>query len=212
MKKGAIFMMIINVSMAFATPEFGPVAKLYKNDTSAYILVKKFQGIELFEKWDAIDSNISAREIKVVFSINTEIRSAALLLQNEIRGTKWNKNASVYKIIKADNHWIGYIQYDLPWPLHNQDCVLQYIELPSPDSLTIAFKSVDHPLFPEQKNVDRINGTSGKWILTKKPKGIQVEYFITTTPSKILPAWMTDPIIRNNLLSPMKEFREILEK
>lgn len=79
-------------------------------------------------------------------------------------------------------------------------------------SLKIAFKSVDHPLFPEQKNVDRISGTSGKWILTKKTKGIQVEYFITTTPSKILPAWVTDPIIINNFLSTMKEFREILEK
>lgn len=212
MKEGAIFIIIINVCMAFATPEYGPVAKHSKNDTSAYILVKKLHGIELFEKWDSIDSNISAREIKVVFSINTEIRSAALLIQDEKKGAQWNKNSNAYKILKADDHWIGYIQYDLPWPLHNQDCVLQYIELPSPDTLTIAFKSVDHALFPEQNNVDRINGTSGKWILIKKPKGIQVEYFITTTPSKILPAWMTDPIIRNNLLSTMKEFREILEK
>ena len=114
--------------------------------------------------------------------------------------------------MEKNGNWICNIQYDLPWPLSNQDCVLQYREIYRADKLVIGFKSIDHPMFPSQKGVMRIHDVQGKWVLTQNVQGIKVEYFISTTPVKTLPKWMTDPIIRNNLIRTMIEFRGILEK
>lgn len=212
MKKAAFFIGIIIACTGFSEYRYKALS-VDEHDTADYTLVKKSNGIELYEKWDSIDSETYAREVKAVFTVDTDLKSAAQLLQDQTKGKRWNKASSAYKILKEDDHWVSYIQYDLPWPVRNQDCVLRNTENYVGDSvLTIEFKSVIHSSFPARTNVERIDKVIGKWIFTKTPAGTQVEYFITTTPSKILPAWVTDPIIRNNLLNTLIEFRAILDK
>lgn len=203
--------MVLSISAAFTVPENFYDLKTSTGDTTGYILVKEYSGIRLFEKWDSINSHELAREVKAVFAVKTEPGLAASFLRDESKGMQWNKNTLAYKVLKGDQKWICYIQYDLPWPVHNQDCVLLYTEYFSHDTLNIFFKSVEHALFPVQNNVARIHDISGKWMLTRNSGGIQVEYHITTTPSKTLPRWVTDPIIRNNLLNTLVEFRTLLE-
>ncbi len=182
-------------------------------DSSGYLLVKKSKGIELYEKWYQISTTTKAREVKVIYTINASMASAAALIENESKATQWNKASSMYRIIpKDENSWISYIQYDLPWPMDNQDCVLQYVVSRSPENdLVIDFKSVDHEIFPVSSNITRISDVKGKWIFRQTPTGTQVEYSITTLPSPTLPRWVTDPLVRNNLIDTMDEFRAILE-
>ena len=69
----------------------------------------------------------------------------------------------------------------------------------------------DHSSFPVRNRVARIPQIEGKWIFTAFDDKLQVEYYIATTPSKTLPGWVTDPIIRNNLVETLHIFRQILE-
>lgn len=183
------------------------------SDTSDFVLVKSSNGISLYERWYRLSSDVLAREIKATFQVKTLADDAASLIRDESRGILWNKNTRVYQILpRDDDEWIGYIEYDLPWPISNQDCVLQYRQLLYDGSLRIEFEAAEHPAFPAMKKIQRIPSISGRWIFMERDGGLNVEYYVTTEPSAVLPAWITDPIIRNNLLETLDSFRELLEE
>src|SRR5690606_27329191 len=183
------------------------------SDTASFTLVRQNSGIALYERWYPIGSGQQAREIKAIFRVAAQPAAAAALIKDESKGKQWNKNTLSYEVIPENhNMWFGYIQYDLPWPLSDQDCVLQYNQNYSGDTLKIVFAGSRHPAFPERKRIQRIPEISGRWIFRQVDSGIIVEYYITTTPSTTLPAWVTDPIIRNNLIETLQVFRDILEK
>lgn len=213
MEKLGIQLIILILCTGSSCPTYTIEDKRSHSDSSGYRLVKKSKGIELYEKWYEITANKIAREVKVTYSINASIESAAALIENEAKATQWNKGSSHYKIIpKDENSWISYIQYDLPWPVDNQDCVLHYkVSHSVGEQIVIDFKSIEHEIFPVTKNVSRILEIKGKWIFKTIPTGTRVDYSITTMPSPTLPRWATDPIVRNNLIDTMDEFRNILE-
>ena len=185
----------------------------YYIDSTGYQFLKKVKEIELYEKWYKVSNNQKAREVKAAYTIHVNIETAAALIEDEKKAMQWNKGSRLYRIIPMDdNSWISYIQYDLPWPLDNQDCVLQYnAYYLAFNIIVIDFKSVDHEIFPTLKNVSRLDKVKGRWTFKETSDGTRVEYLITTTPSATLPRWVTDPIVRNNLIETMDEFRDILE-
>lgn len=212
MEKLGIQLTILAVCTGMSFPDHAK-SIITQSDSSGFLLVKKAKGIELYEKWHEITSNKMAREVKVVYSINTTIESAAALIESEDKATQWNKSSNMYRIIpKGENSWVSYIQYDLPWPMDNQDCVLEYsVSSLKENHIIIDFKSIAHEIFPTSNNVARIIDIKGKWIFTETTTGTEVEYSITTMPSPTLPRWVTDPLVRNNLIDTMDEFRNILE-
>lgn len=181
-------------------------------DTTGFVLVKSSGGVELYERWYDIQPDVPARELKAVFKAKADVNAVSALIRDEAQGLRWNKNSSIYKVIREDPQWICYIQYNLPWPVNNQDCVLRYTTRREGNTTIIGFKSIEHRLFPARPEVMRIPDVEGKWMLTAKDGGLHVTYYITTTPSKKFPGWVTDPIVRNNLLDTMIEFRTLLEK
>ena len=179
---------------------------------TVFVQVKTSGDIILYERWYPVTPIQQAREVKATFTVRTRPQAAAALIRDQSKARLWNKNTKTYRVLPANgNSWICYIQYDLPWPVSNQDCVLEYNQLDRGDSYEVSFKAVDHPSFPVRKKVDRIPDVSGKWIFTESADELKVEYYITTTPSNTLPTWLTDPIIRNNLIETMVSFRRILE-
>lgn len=182
-------------------------------DTAEFTLVKTSGDIALYERWISPEPNQSARQVKATFTLRASPAAAVALLKDGSRGRMWNKNTNSYKVVDVSrNSWVGYIQYDLPWPVSNQDCVLQYQATGHSDSLVISFEGTQHDRFPERKRVQRIAEIQGKWVFTKVADGeVLVEYYITTHPSKSLPKWIADPIIRNNLIETLDSFRTMLE-
>lgn len=182
-------------------------------DTAEFTLVKTSGDIALYERWISPEPNQSARQVKATFTLRASAAAAVALLKDGSRGRMWNKNTNSYKVVDVDSDsWVGYIQYDLPWPVSNQDCVLQYQATGDSDSLVITFEGTEHEKFPERKRVQRIAEIQGKWVFTKLANDeVLVEYYITTHPSKSLPGWITDPIIRNNLIDTVDSFRAMLE-
>jgi len=208
MRGGRLKVLIIALNFAFAFSGYGR----YATDTADFVLVKSAKGIDLYERWQMVASGELAREVKAVFTVAAEMGEVASVIKNEALGLEWNKSTKVYNVELVEyDGWICYLLYDLPWPVSNQDCVLKYNAHYQPDKINIYFHGTDHPLFPLREGVDRIQDVKGKWVITKSEGDIKIEYYITTTPSKTLPRWITDPIIRSNLMETMRAFRNILE-
>ena|SRR5688500_10269832 len=182
-------------------------------DTSSFVLVKKADGILLYERWRPFAHDVLAREIKATFTIRATANAAVALMKDASKGKQWNRNTCSYKVFDlSESSWTSYVQYDLPWPVSNQDCVLQYEEIVRPDTISVFFKGISHPMFPETNRIQRIHELRGRWVFIKTENEYFVEYFITTTPSKSLPGWVTDPIIRNNLVETLVSFRSLVEE
>lgn len=208
-RKGIGIILLMTVELIASVHSF---ARSNPPDTADFVHVKSSGDIDLYERWYYLNADQRAREIKATLMIRTEPYAAAALIKDESRGRAWNPNVKTYRVVPGDEmSWVSYIEYNLPWPVSNQDCVLQYTLRDCGESFEINFRNTEHPMFPPQKRVERIPDIRGKWILTSSDKGILVEYYITTTPSSTLPSWLTDPIIRNNLLETMASFRKILE-
>lgn len=184
-----------------------------QKNSSEFELVKKDKGIALYERWYKMGSGELTREVKAVCHIDAPLDSAIALLKNESQAKNWNQGTHSVRILpQKGNNWVSYIQYNLPWPMENQDCVLQNTpQHISKDYKVIDFKTVEHEFFPEVKGVHRIPFIKGKWVFSQGNKGFTTEYYITTTPSTILPCYLIDPIIRNNLISTIDNFKSLLE-
>lgn len=182
------------------------------SDTADFTLVKKERGIAIYERWYPITSTQNARQLKATFTVHADPEAALKLLQDGSKGKLWNKNTNAYAVVDVrPDSWVSYIQYNLPWPVKNQDCVLGYHAVEKLDKLTVVFRNVDHPSFPVRNRVERIPEVEGRWVFRKSDDALHVEYYIATTPSDTLPGWMTDPIIRNNLVETLHDFRSMLE-
>lgn len=213
MEKLGLQLMVIAVCAGASLSEYF----LEKNDqskpASEFVLVKESQNVKLYERWFTMKSGERCREIKVECAIKVDMEAALSLIQNGSKAKDWNKGASVYRILPQKDHgWVSYIQYKLPWPIDNQDCVLQNKwQIISEDFAVVKFKSIRHDSFPEYQRVERIPYVEGRWVFTQSQSVTLAEYYITTIPNSRLPRMVTDPIIRNNLISTIDNFRSCLE-
>lgn len=82
---------------------------------------------------------------------------------------------------------------------------------PTPGVITLAFKSkVDDGIAPVRKGVTRME-LSGSWRLEQiAPGKVKATYIISSKPIGI-PKFLTDPIIRSNIMTTIKEYIALLE-
>lgn len=175
-------------------------------------LVKTEDGVSLYERWYSIGNGKTARELKAVFTVRNDRSVMVSLLQNQSKGLEWNTGASQYAVRNLTySNWITYICYDLPWPLDDQDCVLQYNRADASGRTVINFGSAAHAEFPVKSDISRIPNIKGRWLFSSLGGVTNVEYYITTTPSATLPRSITDPVVRSNLISGMARLKKLAE-
>jgi hypothetical protein len=211
MEKSALLVLVLIICTGSAKPQHSPDTRYSFHANSDYTLVKSQHGIDLYERWGKFGDK-PAREVKARFEIKTSIAAAIALLQNQQLGTRWNVSTNQYKVLDVNaDQWFGYVQYRLPWPVDNQDCVLRYTTSEKSGQATITFQSDSHKMLPEEKNVKRLTDVKGRWVLAEKDNRLIVEYYITSKPSATLPKWITDPIVRKNLIATLSNYKNILE-
>lgn len=181
-------------------------------------LVKADRNISLYERWVKHNGN-TVRELKADFFVKAaSAQDVVALLKNPAKGPRWNTNAKSYKIAYTTNDavWLTYVRYKIPWPMDDQDCSLKYSfnkrDLNNP-VCNIYFEGILTEKFPVVKNVTRITGTRGKWVVEKVNNGsLKITYQIVTDKSASVPRWVSDPIIHDNLFKTITEFRKLLEQ
>lgn len=185
------------------------------HEGDGYKLVKNDQQIALYERWVINDQKHQVRELKAVFKIKAGLPAICSLLTDASKGASWNKYARVYQIQGNQREWFTYIRYRTPWPFGDQDCCLRYqfnMQEANPSTVQLQFESALHQQFPEQSSTTRITGIKGSWLLTKSTNNqIDVVYQISSHKSASIPRWVSDPIVRNNIIDSMDAFRQLLE-
>jgi hypothetical protein len=180
-------------------------------------LVRDEDNIVVYERWVTFPKSnpaVTAREVKSEFYIRANIHDALSLMRDESKIGDWQKHVSEFKIYpRTDSVWYEYSYHDIPWPVSDQDHFLQYtIEDPvEDDGIFLTFETIhNEELAPERKNVSRMT-LAGSWYFQTRPDGkMKVTYRILSMPGN-LPRFITDPVIRNNLLSTVKSYIKILE-
>jgi hypothetical protein len=182
-----------------------------------FTLVKEEDGILIYERWltyPKTDPPVSAREVKGEFYFHNTIEEAVRLLQDEKRISKWQSHVSEFRVYKKEDStkWSEYSYHDIPWPVSDQDHLLAYlITRKENGEVFISFESfVDNKLAPLQKGVTRME-LSGSWTFKKVDNNkVKATYRIFSMPLPI-PKFLTDPIIRNNMVTTIQEFKALLD-
>ncbi|MEX1238689.1 MAG: hypothetical protein WEB30_03200 [Cyclobacteriaceae bacterium] len=179
-------------------------------------LVRNEGSIHVYERWITFpgsDPPIPAREVKSEFFVRGNMNDALSLIRDESMIGVWQKHVSEFKVYPhSDSLWYEYSYHDIPWPVSDQDHFLEYrIEDPREDGIFVTFKTVkNEKLAPVRKGVSRMT-LSGSWYFEKiGPGKIKATYRILSMPGN-LPRFLTDPVIRNNLMSTVRAYINILE-
>ncbi|HEY9488588.1 MAG TPA: hypothetical protein VIQ51_09655 [Chryseosolibacter sp.] len=181
-------------------------------------LVRHENNILVHERWVTFpksDPPITAREVKSEFIIRSNVNDALSLMRSEAKIGLWQKHVSEFRIHPhSDSAWYEYSYHDIPWPVSDQDHFLEYtVQDPvEGDGIFVTFETVQNEaLAPVRKGVSRMT-LSGSWYFQDLPDGrIKVTYRILSMPGN-LPRFITDPVIRSNLMSTVRNYINILEK
>jgi hypothetical protein len=186
-------------------------------DKKSFALVRQEDSIFVYERWIVFPGSQpeqQAREVKGEFRVKGSVYQALQLIKNEALIKRWQKHVSEFKVYPHSDTavWSEYSYHDIPWPVSDQDHFLKYtMKEVEPGHLHIDFESVvDQKRAPVRSGVARMK-LFGSWTLKKTKEGVSVDYRIISEPSNI-PRIFTDPVIRRNLMSTIKEFIAILEE
>jgi hypothetical protein len=190
------------------------------NADKGFVLVRESDNIFIYERWITFpksDPPIRAREVKGDFTVNCTVTEAIKLIQNESQIKHWQKHVTEFKVYlnpQDTSRWMEYSYHDIPWPVSDQDHLLEYRiqEGSTSEKIFVTFETkVDHSLAPVREDVTRMT-LAGSWLLENIGNGkIKASYRILSKPSNI-PRIFTDPVIRSNLMSTIKAYIELLEK
>lgn len=186
-----------------------------KQDGEGFELVRNKDNVYIYERWVKFPKSnppIDAREVKGVFFAKTNFNEALALVQNEQKIKQWQSHVSKFKVWPVnDSTWYEYSYHDIPWPVSDQDHFLIYrVAKRTADSLFVTFESMEHKtLAPVDEDADRMK-LHGSWLFVKTNDGLKITYSILSWPSNI-PKMFTDPVIRGNMMSTIKEYVGLLE-
>lgn len=186
-------------------------------NNDGFELVRNEDSILVHERWVTFpgsDPPVTAREVKSEFFIRGNMHDALSLIQDESKIGVWQKHVTEFRVYPhADSLWYEYSYHDIPWPVSDQDHFLEYTIHPSKpgEGIFITFRSVRNDrLAPERKGVSRMT-LSGSWRFEEVDGGqIKATYRILSMPGN-LPRFLTDPVIRNNLMSTVRAYIQTLE-
>jgi hypothetical protein len=187
-------------------------------DNEGFVVVKKDGTTTIYERWITFPNSnppVEAREVKGEFFFNNSMFAGVNLIQDEKKIQEWQKHVSEFKVYPQRDtmSWMEYSYHDIPWPVSDQDHLLKYtiLEVVPGKSVFIAFESRENEtLAPVRKGVTRME-LSGSWKWEQiSPGKTKVTYRILSKPIGI-PKWLTDPIIRSNIMTTIEEYVALLE-
>ena len=175
--------------------------------------LKEKNGIDLYYRWLTMPEGNKVRQMKAVLEYNGTTDDVLNLLKDEKRALEWIPSAEQFRNLTQAGgpDWVSYIQFSIPWPFADQDCILEYTTRQDADGSTvITFRTNENYLSPIE-GMGRMKDIVGSFVIHPLPGGkCTLEcYFLSTKASKI-PKWITEPIITGSLLSLVESLRNEL--
>ncbi len=192
-----------------------PLITRSQPDGDGYEVVRQDEKITLYERWTPFPgTSTNARQIKGVFEVAVTLPNMYSAIHNEQKIKAWQENIIEYTFIpKTDTTWTIYSLTEIPWPLSNQDYLLSYSLLEKNENrIIISFEhNANLDLVALREDVDR-TPTVGTWLLEKiSEQKTKVTYTVVSMPVDY-PRFITDRLVRNNLMSTMNKLIAVAEE
>ncbi len=162
---------------------------------------------------DSPDSPI--KQLKMKFSVEASMSAIVLLLQDVAAIPDWvYKCPEAYHLKKINNNEeIYYNLVDFPWPLDDRDLIVKNILIQDSITKVVRSESFNKPAYiPAKEGIVRIPKLHLWWEFTPRGDGIvDVEYFLSSDPGGLIPAWMINLAIDQGPTQTIKAFRKILK-
>ena len=184
-----------------------------ENPSSEIEFLKERNGIDLYYRWIAMPEGKPVRQMKAVLEIDACANDVMSLLKDQSRALDWIPSAEQFRHLTATsgNEWASYIQFSIPWPFADQDCILAYAARWDDDSsLVIDFECRPEYIDPVD-GITRMKDIVGSFVIRQAGKGhcIMECYFLSKKASRI-PRWVTEPIVTGNILNLVEALRQEL--
>jgi hypothetical protein len=180
-----------------------------------FTLEKTVSGVSIYTRWIPADASRLGKQVKAEFIVKSSVADVLLLLQRDSAFTTWMNGTSRYYRVKSVNEtqWFSYVQFAIPWPFNNQDCIIRYEVQPGQTAHCVKVKMTGMPFMLKSfDGVKRIRHMEGWWILTRlNETQTRVEYIMFSNQKPEFPRWITDPIIQKSLVKTMSSFRTLAE-
>lgn len=178
-------------------------------------IVRQDEKITLYERWTPFPgTSVNARQVKGVFEVRASLTNMNNAINNEQKIKSWQENIIEYKFIPiTDTTWVIYSLTEIPWPLSNQDYLLSYRLIKKNENrIVVSFEhNANVNIVAIRKDADR-TATVGNWLLEKiSDQRTKVTYTVTSMPVDY-PRFITDRIVRNNLMSTINKLIVVAEK
>jgi hypothetical protein len=177
-------------------------------------LVKSCEDVNIYTRWLPDDKNRSLRQIKAEFTVTAPMDRIVTVLEDDSSYPEWMSSIKEYRRIKTldSTRWYCYIQFSVPWPLNNQDCIFRYEVMKNPAAGKTVIEFYGEPGYlPAKEGVDRISHMEACWEITETDNGkTRITYYVFSRQAPKFPIWLTEPIIQKTLLKTMVGLREVI--
>ena len=166
------------------TPSMGSIRENepgVSTETTPFSLVKQENDISIYTRWLPVDEKRSARQVKVTFAVDAPTSEALSVLLNDASFTSWMKGTSDYHRVHTvdSGNWYSYIQFSIPWPLNDQDCIIHYEILKHSGTYTEILLNGEPDYLSAIDGVTRISHMEGMWkLVSARPNRTLMEYVI----------------------------------
>ncbi len=182
-----------------------------------FLLARADEHVAIYYRWMEAGDNRMARQLKAVFTVESTPEAVLSVIRDDRSFTGWMSGTKTYYRVKSVdvNQWYSYVQFEVPWPLNNQDCILRYTLQEKKEEQSFHVEIQGTPAYMKEfEGVKRISHLQIRWILTRTAQNqTRVEYYVFSNQVSKVPKKITDPIIQGNLLRTMNAFRNtVLER
>jgi hypothetical protein len=176
-------------------------------------IVESKSGINIYERWVKVNSNLTVKERKGEMIIEGTMNSVINILCDPTKTKLWMENVSDSYLIdkRSDKEWSSYTYFSLPWPLENRDMVsVSSLKYNTPGTAIIEIESKESTL-PLNKNVTRLMNYKASWEIADIGNGhifISLSAISSTAPE--YPRFILDPIVRGAFMRNLYKLKLII--
>ena len=186
---------------------------VFAQEAGPWELKKNKKGLKVYVR-DSPDSPI--KQLKMKFTVEASMSAIVQLLQDVPAIPDWvYKCPEAYTLKKINDHEeVYYNLVDFPWPLDDRDLIVKNTLTQDPITKVVRSESFNEPTYiPQKENIIRIPKLHLWWEFTPKANGIvDVEYFLSSDPGGLIPAWIINLAIDQGPTQTIKAFRKILQE
>ncbi len=200
-----ILLLFASIALQFATIAATPLGD--------FRMLKNSNGIDLYYRWMLMPEGKQVRQMKAVLEINGGTKDVLMLLKNEQQALSWIPSAEQFRHIAqtSDSEWISYIQFAIPWPFADQDCILEFKKSVNPAGETVIDFRTRPDYIAKVEGISRMKDITGSFVIRGQAGGHSIlECYFLSEKASVIPRWITEPIITGSIISLMEAIRDEL--